>query len=79
MALTIKRGENHIFPLSLSDLTEGEVYEGSDGMLYVGCDFYDKEGFFIGAIGLGHRAYVDSQVSDKGFFFREVDAVITIN
>lgn len=79
MALTIRRDKIHTYPLNVSELTEGVVYEGTDGMLYVGCDFHNKDGFYIGAVGLGHNAYVDSQVSDKGFFFREVDAVITIN
>jgi hypothetical protein len=79
MALTIRRDSTHTYPLNLSDLIEGEVYEGTDGMLYVGCDFYDKHGIYIGATGLGHNAFVDDQVSDVVFAFREVNAVITIS
>lgn len=79
MALTIRRDKIHTYSLRLIDLTVGEVYEGIDGMLYVGCNFDSNDGAYIGAIGLGHNAYIDDLASDPVFTFREVTAVITIN
>lgn len=79
MALTIKYVPQHTYTIKLTDLKNGEIYEGSDGLLYVGCCHYDNLGHLIGATGLGHDAIVDDQASDSVFAFREVDAVITIS
>lgn len=58
-----------------SSLHIGHVYEGSDGLLYVGANItYGDD--TIHAIGLGHNAYVDSKPGGEVIHFRSVHTAI---
>ena len=75
MSLIIDRKPPIKHDLYAKDLVWGQIYEGSDGLLYLGAHL---QGTSILAVGVGNDYYVDSSTEDEQITFREIDVVLTI-
>lgn len=79
MATTIERKDKKSYPIPADDLVPGRIYEGQDGLLYVGVHYYADHNVY--AVGLGHDQLIGEFKDDdeQDFMFREVTAVVTIS
>ena len=75
MSLTINRKPRIKYELYAKDLVWGQIYEVSDGLLYVAAQ---PQGTNILAVGIGNDCYIDNDIEGEHITFREVDVTITI-
>lgn len=76
MPLNITVPPTKVFSLHGEDLVHGVVYEGVDGLFYIGVDL--KPFPNLKAIGLGNDFYIYTSNDGDEIMFREVTANLTI-
>lgn len=80
MLTTIIKNRPILYPLSGKDLEEGQIYEGSDGRLYVGVGLlYLADGTKLSAVGVGNDYYAYEDLGDDAIFFRAINVILTVN
>ena len=68
------------FPIKETDLVMGQIYMGSDMLLYVGAGCLSLPcGVTLYAVGIGHDYYVDSMPEDESITFRVCNVNITVS
>ena len=71
---------NNRFPIEGANLVMGQIYMGSDMLLYVGAGGLPQpNGVTLYAIGIGHDHYVDSMPEDEGITFRLCNVNIAVS
>ena len=67
------------FPIKETDLVMGQIYMGSDMLLYVGAGGLSLPcGVTLYAVGIGHDYYVDSMPEDESITFRLCNVNIAV-
>ena len=75
MSLQIFKEKPITHPIPQQLLAHGQLYEGSDGLLYVGIDI---EGCTILAVSLNDNSYIDNSIHEGDFItFRVVHAKLS--
>ena len=74
MSLQIFKEKPITHPIPQQLLAHGQLYEGSDGLLYVGIDI---EGCTLLAVSLSGNSYIDSTIDGELITFRVVHAKLT--
>ena len=78
--LTIIKNKPDRYTLEGKDLEVGQIYEGSDGRLYVGVALLDLEdGTKLSAVGIGNDFYAYEDLGDDAIFFRAINVILTVN
>ena len=68
------------FPIEEANLVTGQIYMGSDMLLYVGVGgLLQLWGVTLYAVGIGHDYYVDSMPEDKSITFRLCNVNIAVS
>ena len=68
------------FPIEGADLVMGQIYMGSDMLLYVGVGCLPQpNGVTLYAVGIGHDYYVDSMPEDESITFRLCNVNIAVS
>ena len=68
------------FPIKETDLVMGQIYMGSDMLLYVGAGCLSLPcGVTLYAVGIGHDYYVDSMPEDESITFRLCNVNIAVS
>ena len=68
------------FPIKETDLVMGQIYMGSDMLLYVGVGCLSLPcGVTLYAVGIGHDYYVDSMPEDESITFRLCNVNIAVS
>ena len=68
------------FPIEGVDLVMGQIYMGSDMLLYVGASGLTLPcGVNLYAVGIGHDHYVDSMPEDESITFRLCNVNIAVS
>ena len=71
---------NNRFPIEGANLVMGQIYMGSDMLLYVGAGCLSLPcGVTLYAIGIGHDYYVDSMPEDESITFRLCNVNIAVS
>ena len=71
---------NNRFPIEGANLVMGQIYMGSDMLLYVGAGGLPQpNGVTLYAIGIGHDHYVDSMPEEEGITFRLCNVNIAVS
>ena len=75
---------NNRFPIEVANLVMGQIYMGTDMLLYVGTGGLPQPcGMTLYAIGIGHDHYVDSYVDsmpeDESITFRLCNVNIAVS
>lgn len=70
---------NNRFPIEGANLVMGQIYMGTDMLLYVGVGLPQPNGVSLYAIGLGHDSYVDSLPDDESITFRLCNVNIAVS
>ena len=71
---------NNRFPIEGADLVMGQIYMGSDMLLYVGVGgLLQPCGVTLYAVGIGHDHYVDSMPEDESITFRLCNVNIAVS
>lgn len=75
MSVKIKYDNSKTYPLSQKNLTHGQIYEGSDKLLYMGTGIASFGDLL--AVGINNDFFIDNSDGNE-ITFREVDVIITI-
>ena len=68
------------FPIKETDLVIGQIYMGSDMLLYIGVGCLPQPfGVTLYAVGIGHDCYVDSMPEGESITFRVCNVNITVS
>lgn len=68
------------FPIEGANLVMGQIYMGTDMLLYVGAGGLPQPcGVTLYAIGIGHDHYVDSMPEDESITFRLCNVNIAVS
>ena len=68
------------FPIEGANLVMGQIYMGSDMLLYVGVGGLPQPcGATLYAVGIGHDYYVDSMPEDESITFRLCNVNIAVS
>ena len=71
---------NNRFPIEGANLVMGQIYMGSDMLLYVGVGgLLQPCGVTLYAVGIGHDHYVDSMPEDESITFRLCNVNIAVS
>lgn len=71
---------NNRFPIEGANLAMGQIYMGSDLLLYIGAGRLPQpNGETLYAIGIGHDSYVDSMPEDESITFRLCNVNIAVS
>ena len=71
---------NNRFPIEGANLVRGQIYMGSDMLLYVGAGGLSLPcGVTLYAVGIGHDHYVDSMPKDESITFRLCNVNIAVS
>ena len=71
---------NNRFPIEKANLVMGQIYMGSDMLLYVGAGGLTLPyGVTLYAVGIGHDYYVDSMPEDESITFRLCNVNIAVS
>ena len=71
---------NNRFPIEKANLVMGQIYMGSDMLLYVGAGGLPQpNGVTLYAVGIGHDYYVDSMPEEEGITFRLCNVNIAVS
>lgn len=71
---------NNRFPIEGANLVMGQIYMGSDMLLYVGVGRLPQpNGATLYAVGIGHDYYVDSMPKDESITFRLCNVNIAVS
>lgn len=71
---------NNRFPIEGANLVMGQIYMGSDMLLYVGVGgLLQLWGVTLYAVGIGHDYYVDSMPEDESITFRLCNVNIAVS
>ena len=71
---------NNRFPIEGANLVMGQIYMGSDMLLYVGAGGLSLPcGVTLYAVGIGHDYYVDSMPEDESITFRLCNVNIAVS
>lgn len=73
MPITIKNKGAHQYLITGEQLHCGQIYEGSDGELYVGTSLLGSE---ILAVGINNNFHVDASNSGEDIMFRTINVEI---
>lgn len=77
--ITISNMSNR-FPIEGANLVRGQIYMGTDMLLYVGVGgLLQPNGETLYAVGIGHDHYVDSKPDDESFTFRLCNVNIAVS
>lgn len=77
--ITISNMSNR-FPIEGANLVMGQIYMGTDMLLYVGVGCLPQpNGETLYAIGIGHDYYVDSMPKDESITFRLCNVNIAVS